>query len=497
MENNQKNIPMVFSNDPAAIAAAEGARARIQSAYQVALHRPRDVDNARDRILRACKRHLFAARVEFSKPVGGRKIKGPSVRFAELALREWGNVDIETQTIYEDDFVRRIKVRVLDLESNSGFSKEIQINKTVERKKGKDREVLGERQNTKHETVYIVRATDDELQNKENALISKAVRNEGLRLIPSDIVDEAIETSRETLRKRDKEDPDAAKKTLLDSFSELGVRPKDITAYLKHDLDTITPFEIETLRGIYTAIADGETSWQTIVVKEEEDNKKKNDLQKTLDEIPTKEKEETPPDFAKKKEPSTKKEILAVYEEGLKALAHYGIKEGEILKKLGTTKGKITMEDVLKLRGFYAQILEGAAPAHLFPPKEEKSTVSGNEAWEFPEPEKKESEISLYFKKCAEDKIELGEETYYTTLGDIGFAKANEAKTKKDRDKVLKALEEAKEKQDNVEEKMVLCPNTGDPKDPTTQDEMKLSYCNGRCDKRDGCPAFSAGNVLK
>jgi hypothetical protein len=247
--------------DPAAVAAAEAAKARIQSAYQMAIYRPRNSDESRDRILHACKRPMFAEKVEFSKPVGGKQIKGPSIRFAELALREWGNILSDVQILYEDDLVRRSRVMVVDLETNASFSKEIQINKTVERKNKADREVVGERTNTQGQVVYIVKATEDELQNKENAAISKAVRNEGLRVIPTDIVDEALATAKATLADRDKADPDQAKKKILDSFSEIGVKPKDLQKYLGHPTDSLSPKELTDLRGIYRAIKDGETSW--------------------------------------------------------------------------------------------------------------------------------------------------------------------------------------------------------------------------------------------
>ncbi len=251
--------------DPAAVAAAEAAKARIQSAYIMALQKPRDYDQARDNILRACKRPAFAEKVEFSKPIGGKSIKGPSIRFAELALREWGNILSDTQVLYEDENVRRSRVLVVDLETNASFSKEIQVIKTIERKNQADREVISERKNTKGEMVYVVRATDDELHNKEAALISKALRNEGLRLIPSDIIDEAIDTAKETVRNRDKSDPDAAKKKLLDAFSEINVRPTDLEKYLKHKTDKISPKELEELRAIYRAIKDGESTWQEYV----------------------------------------------------------------------------------------------------------------------------------------------------------------------------------------------------------------------------------------
>ncbi|MHB8123129.1 MAG: hypothetical protein ACYDG4_13345 [Desulfuromonadaceae bacterium] len=271
-ENKYPIVPQSqMPNDPAAFAAAEAAKARIQSAYVVALNRPRNVDQSRDRILHACKRPAFAERVEFSKPVGGRQIKGPSIRFAELALREWQNIMTDVMVIYEDLLIRRSKIMVIDLETNASFSKEIQIAKTVERKAPKDREVISERTNTAGEKVYIVKATDDELSNKESAAISKALRNEGLRIIPADIIDEAMDVARATLADRDKKDPDAVKKALFDSFSEIGVKPKDLQKYLKHSTDALTPAELQELRGIYRAIKDGEARWADYVTEEEKE----------------------------------------------------------------------------------------------------------------------------------------------------------------------------------------------------------------------------------
>ena len=106
--------------------------------------------------------------------------------------------------------------------------------------------------------------------NKQNAMISKIKRNEGLRLIPTDIIDEAIEIARETIRHKDAEDPSAAKKKVLDSFSELGIKPNAIKQYLGHNLEeAFTPAEVEDLRGMYRAIKDGETTWRECMEKSE------------------------------------------------------------------------------------------------------------------------------------------------------------------------------------------------------------------------------------
>ncbi len=52
-----------------------------------------------------------------------------------------------------------------------------------------------------------------------------------------------------------------AKKKILDSFSEIGVKPKDLQKYLGHPTDSLSPKELADLRGIYRAIKDGEASW--------------------------------------------------------------------------------------------------------------------------------------------------------------------------------------------------------------------------------------------
>lgn len=268
----QQNTPSsIMYADPAAVAAAENAKARIQSAYIMAMQRPRNYDMARVNILKACRRPDFAEKVEYSKPVGnGKSIIGPSVRFAELALREWGNIYYENQVIYDDENVRRTRVTVIDLETNTTYGKEIQLTKTVERRNPSDREILGERTNSEGKKIYIVKATEDEVITRESALVSKALRNEGLRLIPQEIVEESVATARSTVSSRDATDPDAARKKLIDMFFSVNVSPADLEKYLKHPIAQTTTSELQELRTIYTAIRDGESHWSEYTRKQEE-----------------------------------------------------------------------------------------------------------------------------------------------------------------------------------------------------------------------------------
>ncbi len=263
---------LMQSNNSAAIVAAETNKARIQAAYMVAMNRPRDEKHSRVKILEACGRPKFAEAAIYNKPVG-KGIKGPSIRFAEEAVRLWGNLYKDVQLIAEDERYIHLKVSVIDLESNVTHSQDISVPRTVERSSSKGRDVVGERINSYGSTVFIVKATEDEIHNLRQSLISKIFRNEGLRHIPADILEEAMDKCRETNAKRDAEDPTGALKKVIDAFYErLGREPADLDAILKHkldiDLDSIkdvtTPMgkkAIEFLRGAFTALESGDAKW--------------------------------------------------------------------------------------------------------------------------------------------------------------------------------------------------------------------------------------------
>ena len=262
--DQQPDFSMTKS-DPAAVAAAESAKTRIQSAYMMALHKPRNTEQARSKILAHCRRPRFAEKVKYSKPMGKTPITGPSVRLMEVALREYTNVMVESQVIYEDDMIRRKKVFVTDLENNTSFNEEIQTTKTVERKSSNDREVISSRKNSYGDTVYLVKATDDELIIKEASMVSKAIRNLARRIIPDDLIEEAMEIAEQTLKDEDSVDPDASMRKVLDAFSKINVMPKDIEKYLGHGVTQLVAKEIQDLRVIYQSIRDGESKWPDYV----------------------------------------------------------------------------------------------------------------------------------------------------------------------------------------------------------------------------------------
>ena len=257
------------NNETAATAVAAQARAQVEARYVMALKRPRSMDEVRVRLLKECARPGFAAVARYIKPIGQDKTKwpqGPSIRFAEAAVRCMGNMYPEVMITFEDDRKRILSVTVTDLESNTTYSQSITVQKTVERQSVKDGQtIISSRINSYGKTVYLVTATEDDLLNKQNALISKSIRTNALRLLPGDILDECMEAVKRTLAGETKQDPEAAKRKIIDAFAALSVMPGDLAEYLGHGVERVSPSEIDELRQVYASIKDGEASWDDVM----------------------------------------------------------------------------------------------------------------------------------------------------------------------------------------------------------------------------------------
>ncbi len=256
--------------DPTQTAVVAAEMARLRAGYMMAASYPRNEEQARRKLLSACQRPKFAEKALYKKPVKKKEfITGLSVRFMEEALRLWGNINTETSVVFEDEMTRKTKVLMTDIETRASYSRIISVVKTVERKSSEGRTVLSARKNSWGDTVYTVVATDDELQNKENALISKVIRNEGGRLLPADLKEECEEQIRATLEGKAAENPADAMRKVIDAFATLNIMPADLEQYLNHPVSIVSPKEIADLRSIYQGIKDKETTWAACIDKDE------------------------------------------------------------------------------------------------------------------------------------------------------------------------------------------------------------------------------------
>lgn len=246
-------------------ALAEQAKAAVQARWIMAMQRPRDLMQARQRLLEDCSRPAFAEAAIYHKPVG-EGVEGPSIRMAEAAARAMRNIYCEVAAIYDDQQKRIVRVSATDLEANLTYPMDVTIAKTIERSRMMEgRRIVATRKNSKGRDVYIIEATDEEILDKERAIASKAMRTCLLRLIPGDILEEAMERCYATRRGEIAKDPAQARKKMVDAFGALGITAVNIAEYLNHSVDTTTPEELDTLRSLYSALKDKETTWSEVM----------------------------------------------------------------------------------------------------------------------------------------------------------------------------------------------------------------------------------------
>jgi hypothetical protein len=248
-------------------AVAARAKAAVEARYLMALQSPRNIDLARQRLLQRCESPFFASVAEYSKPIGGKKVTGASIRLMEEIARQYGNIDVQSTITFDDAERRIINVTAIDLESNYAQSQDIILHKTVERKHPKSTDtVIRSRLNSRNEMVYLIEADEDAFIVKQNAMISKTRREMIRAVVPGDLTEEALEHTRATRRNVDAKDPAGARKAVADAFFRAGVTARQLADYLeKPNLEAITDAELEVLRQIYTAIREGETTWKEVM----------------------------------------------------------------------------------------------------------------------------------------------------------------------------------------------------------------------------------------
>lgn len=263
------------ANELAAQAVGARVQALVQAKFVMAAKMPRSLDVVRTAMKKRCQDPQFAAKARYCVERGNKKdpqtgqwvtnyIEGPSIRFVEEMTRHFGNIELSTTTLYDDEDKRVIRGEAIDYESNSSWSKEITVTKTVERSKPKG-EVLGRRTNSYGKAVYILRATDADFEPKEGSAISKALRTLALRLLPGDIVAEMERLIIKTQETEDAKNPDAARLAVIDGFANIGITPEQLAEYLGHPTDTMSAEEIKRLRGFGVALAEGAITWRDLM----------------------------------------------------------------------------------------------------------------------------------------------------------------------------------------------------------------------------------------
>lgn len=260
----------VAPGSPSAALAAQMV-ASVQARFLMAERHPRDMVRVRETLLDVCKRPDFAKVARYKKPIGRDRngemqyIEGLSVRFAEVMMREMGNILVGEMIVLDDAEKRIIRVGATDLERNIFHDHDVAVKKTVERKKPRDgQRVISARINSAGQEVYEVEGTEDEINIKASANIAKAYRTLVLRFLPPEIKEECDKQIKATVKEEAAKQPEEARKALIEAFAGKGVSEHDLAAYIGHPLDAITLSEIVDLRAIFLALKEGEFSWADV-----------------------------------------------------------------------------------------------------------------------------------------------------------------------------------------------------------------------------------------
>lgn len=213
----------------------------VQAAVFMAKRFPRNEDESRARILRACKRPGLASKAIYSYPKGGQKISGPSVRLMEAVAQSWGNIQSGVVELEQREGESTCMAYCWDIETNTRECKIFTVKHAISTKNGM--KVL-----TDPREIY-------ELVANQGARRKRACI---LNIIPGDIVDEAIEACNKTLAGNNQRPLIDRLRELTDRFmTYYSVPISSIEKYFGYPLSVFTEMDGAELAGIYTALRDG------------------------------------------------------------------------------------------------------------------------------------------------------------------------------------------------------------------------------------------------
>jgi hypothetical protein len=224
-----------------ALASAEQQRAlgELQAQIMLARMNPRDPQQAMDAILRDCGRVTLASVAQYEYARGGTDIRGPSIKLLEAIARRWGNIHSGFKIVHTEGNTSDVVTYAWDLETGYKDDRQFQVRHIRDTRQG-PKLVTDERD------IYELIANSSQ-RRKRSCLQA---------VIPSDVIDAAVEQCQETMSANVDTSVDGLKK-LLKAFSEFGVTQAQIEQRIQCKLEAISPGQVMQLSRIYTSMHDG------------------------------------------------------------------------------------------------------------------------------------------------------------------------------------------------------------------------------------------------
>ena len=213
----------------------------VQVAMLAAKKFPRDQVVAYNNILRACQRRKLAENSMYEFPRGNEKITGPSIRLAEAIAQNWGNIDFGFMELEQRKGASQVMAYAWDLETNSRQTKLFSVSHIRHTKKG-DYPLTDPRD--------IYEAVANQAARRVRACI--------LGIIPSDVVEAAVDRCNKTLREGYEEPLVDRVRKMAEVFEkEFSVNISMIEKYLGCKSDAFSENDFVRLKKVYRALRDG------------------------------------------------------------------------------------------------------------------------------------------------------------------------------------------------------------------------------------------------
>lgn len=241
--------PEVVSSE---IAYGALVKAEVDKQIETAKRWPRDIEKfKRGLFAMATATEEIAAACCYSLPRGGKDIEGPSVRLAEIAVNNWGNLRAAARVIGIDDKHVTCQGMCHDLETNVAVSVEVKRRIT-------DRN--GRRYN---EDMIVVTA---------NAGCAIAFRNAAFKVIPAALINPVYIECRKIMA--DETGLEAKRLQAVRYYEDKGVPRERIFAKIGvTSIEAMTGEHVGLLRGLVTALNNGDTTLEESFPKVKTDGK--------------------------------------------------------------------------------------------------------------------------------------------------------------------------------------------------------------------------------
>lgn len=233
-------LPDGFSSMGNQSLAVSLARAEVDQQIHTARALPRNVRRAVDNILSlATLDDQSAEECVYALPRGGKPIKGPSVRLAEIISSQWGNCRVGARVVHVDRIEKYVEAEGVfhDLETNAATT--ARVRRRISDSKGR---------------LY----NDDMIVVTGNAACSIAKRNAILGAVPKAVwrkAYEAVESviagdAKTLVERRDK---------AMKAFAAFGLTPERVCTAIGVDgIDDIKLEHLPLLIGAHSALKSGE-----------------------------------------------------------------------------------------------------------------------------------------------------------------------------------------------------------------------------------------------